>query len=240
MTIPESVLEQIRADAKETWPDDKDMQAYTVKEEIDSYRSFEAIDFSKISESDKQLIVTEAKENFDSWEEITSYAEDEVDALIELMNFNSDNIEEDTFNEWIKLSKQENDNYFKGQLEFLESKVRQYQAIQETRREIDPIKELLIEIENIIGSECFNSNIQNYGSWGVLESEGRSFRYPVKFYNGESEYKKRYVTSDIPSEELITGYYPFGANELSIYRALHKVLKYLEKNHGLQLPKHNK
>lgn len=40
MTIPESVLEEIRARAKESWPDDKDMREYSVKEEIDGYRKY--------------------------------------------------------------------------------------------------------------------------------------------------------------------------------------------------------
>ncbi|MCU7873574.1 MAG: hypothetical protein KZQ91_12605 [Candidatus Thiodiazotropha sp. (ex Lucinoma borealis)] len=240
MTIPDSVLEQIRADAKEAWPDDRDMQVYTVKEEIDAYRSFETIDYSGISESEKELIVDEAKENSGSWEEIASAVEDEVKALVELKNINYPNIDKEILDEWCRLSKEENETYFRGQLDFIKSKAKQYEAIQETRREIDPVKQLLIDLEGIVGNECYNSNIQNYGSWGVLESEGRSFRYPVKFWNGETDHKEWNVTKDIPSEELITGYYPFGANELNIYRALHKALKYLEKNYGLKLPKGNK
>ncbi|MCG7866477.1 MAG: hypothetical protein JAY74_08905 [Candidatus Thiodiazotropha taylori] len=240
MEIPESALEQIRAYAKEEWPDDKDMQAYTVKEELDSYRQFEAIDFSAISEPEKQLIIDDAKNNCDSWGEIVSSVEDEVEALTQLKNLSYPKIDKEIIDEWIESSKEGNENFYQGQLEFIQAKIRQYEVIQETRRKIDPIKKLLIDLEHIVGNECYNSNIQNYGSWGILESEGRSFRYPVKFYNGKTEYKKKYVTTDIPSEELITGYYPFGANELNIYRALHKVLKYLEKNNGLNLPTHNK
>jgi len=40
MTIPDSVLKEIRARAKESWPDDKDMREYSVKEEIDGYRKY--------------------------------------------------------------------------------------------------------------------------------------------------------------------------------------------------------
>ncbi len=43
MTIPESVLEEIRARAKEFWPDDKDMREYHVREEIDGYRKYQSI-----------------------------------------------------------------------------------------------------------------------------------------------------------------------------------------------------
>jgi hypothetical protein len=58
-----------------------------------------------------------------------------------------------------------------------------------------------------------------------------------KFFNGVTDYKTRNVAKDIPSEDLITGYYAFGANELSIYRALNKIVKHLVKNYGLKLPK---
>jgi len=139
--------------------------------------------------------------------------------------------------QWKKEAEEENEGYFRVQLEEIEKKVRQHQSIKNNRKEIDPIKQLLIELEDIVGNECYNGNIQNYSSWGDLESEGRSFRYPVKFFNGKEENKKENVTKDISSEELITGYYPFGANELGIYRALHKVLKHLEKNYGFKLPK---
>ena len=93
-----------------------------------------------------------------------------------------------------------------------------------------------IEMENIVGNECYNKNIQNYESWGVLSFSGRSFRYPVQFRKDDAKYKTRSVNDTIPSEDLITGYYAFGANELGIYRALYKVLQHLEENHGLILP----
>lgn len=237
MTIPETVLEEIRARAKESWPDDKDMREYSVKEEIDGYRKYQSIDFSGVSEKQKEQIVEAAKETYEGWDEIATEIEDEVGALKKLMEYEPFDIPKQLLDQWRKEAEEENECYFRGQLEAVEKKVRQHESIKNTRREIDPIKQLLIELEDIVGSECYNGNIQNYSSWGELESEGRSFRYPVKFFNGKEETKKRSVTKDIPSEELITGYYPFGANELSIYRALHKVLKHLEKNYGLKLPK---
>ncbi|WP_124552186.1 hypothetical protein [Methylophilus methylotrophus] len=84
---------------------------------------------------------------------------------------------------------QENEDYYAAQLEFLQNKVRKHASIIATRSQIDPIKALLIELEKIVGNECYNGNIQNYGSWGELESEGRKFRYPVKFYTGSREKK---------------------------------------------------
>ena len=237
MPIPSDLLDEIQKTAIEEWPNDKDMQKYTIQEEIEAYRSFEAIDFSGISESEKQNILSEAKEYLDSWQEIANSVESEVEALIELNNFSRPGISEDLYKEWLCSAEEEHGMNYVLQLDYIESKVRQYEKNKETRKEIDPIKQLLINLESIVGNECYNSNIQNYGSWGVLESEGRSFRYPVKFFDGKNEHKEWSVKSGIPSEELITGYYPFGANELNIYRALYKVLKYLEMNHDLKLPK---
>lgn len=237
MNIPDSVLEEIRARAKESWPNDKDMHEYAVKEEIDGYRQFQSIDFSDVSAQQKEQVIESAKEMYEGWDEIAAEVKDEIEALIELKKYEPPNIETELLIQWKKETEEENEGYFRLQLEEIQRKVRQHESIRNTRKEVDPIKQLLIELEDIVGNECYNSNIQNYSSWGELESEGRSFRYPVKFFDGNEEHKRWNVTKDIPSEDLITGYYPFGANELSIYRALHKVLKHLEKNYGFQLPK---
>ncbi|TMS79546.1 hypothetical protein, partial [Pseudoalteromonas sp. S554] len=237
MPIPDSVIDDIRAAAKEVWPDDKEMQTYTVKEELDAYRNFVALDYSCVSDEEKESLIQEAKESFDTWEERFSSIQDELEAIAELKELISAKQGDELFNQLILEARTENENYFRGQLEYVQEKVSSYESIQRTRAEIDPLKNILIDIENIIGSECYNGNIQNYGSWGDLESEGRSFRYPVKFFDGENEFKRKTVPRDIPAEQLISGYYPFGANELNIYRALHKVLKYLEAEHGLKLPK---
>jgi len=237
MPVPDSVIDEIRNAAKEAWPGDKQMQGYTVKGELDAYRDFVALDYSGVSADEKESLIQGARESFDSWEGRLSSIKDELEAIAELKQLSSDNQGNALFEQWFLEAQSENESYFRGQLEYVQDKASRHKVVQRTRAEIDPLKDILIEIENIIGSECYNGNIQNYGSWGELESEGRSFRYPVKFYDGKNEYKRRTVPRDIPSEQLISGYYPFGANELNIYRALHKVLKYLEAEHGLKLPK---
>lgn len=95
---------------------------------------------------------------------------------------------------------------------------------------------LLAHLENIVGNQCFNGNIQNWGPNGIFEGEGREFRYPVTFVdkNG-NKIKRRTSGSDLSPEILINGYYAFGANELHIAKALDEVLKYLEREHGLKL-----
>ncbi len=218
------------------------MQKHIIKEEIEAYRKFMSLDFSGLSEDEMELLLEQTKSRTHSWESLTDTIIDELDALKKLRDYKAEGIEESLFSKWKQEAETEYTNRFKEQLEHLCSKVNKHRNIQITRSEIDPVKKLLIEMEEIIGSECYNSNIQNYGSWGELESVGRSFRYPVKFSKEERdfEYKTWRVDFDTPSEELITGYYAFGANELSIFRALHKILKHLEKNYGFKLPKQNK
>lgn len=101
-----------------------------------------------------------------------------------------------------------------------------------TKRRTD----LLLSLEWIVGNECYNANIQNWGPHGVFEGEGREFRYPITFLNTDGKkIKRRGNAEDLPKEVVLTGHYAFGANELHIMRALDRVLRYLEENQGLKL-----
>jgi hypothetical protein len=91
---------------------------------------------------------------------------------------------------------------------------------------------LLLELENIIGSECYNQNIQNWGPNGVFEGEGREFRYPITFIGSDgNKIKRKSVDNNIPVDVAITGYYAFGANQLQIIRALDRVVSYMEEQY---------
>lgn len=231
---PEDVLNEIIARAKSEWPDDREMQKYCISEEKESYAKLQAIDFGELAHL-RDKFIESARSSFDAWSDIFDSVESELDAYRELLNFSNDGISSEIIEEWKTQASQENEDYYAGQLEFLQNKVRKHASIIATREQIDPIKALLIELEKIVGNECYNGNIQNYGSWGELESEGRKFRYPVKFYTGSEEKKVWSVSPNTPSEELITGYYPFGANELNIYRALFKIISHLRENYGLKV-----
>lgn len=96
--------------------------------------------------------------------------------------------------------------------------------------------QLLLELENIIGNECYNANIQNWGPYGVFEGEGREFRYPITFIDAQGQkVKRRYMDPSLPAETAITGYYAFGANQLQIIRALNKLVSYLEQHKNLKI-----
>ncbi len=232
--IPKEVLNDIVARAKDEWPQDREMQKHYITEEKEGYERLQLIDFGEISNL-KDEFIKSAQDIVDSWIDVCSFVESDLAAYHKLLAFSVEGIEQEVIKEWKKEAKEAHDTYYTDQHEVLENKARKHASILATREQIDPIKNLLIELEKIVGSECYNGNIQNYGSWGELESVGRSFRYPVKFYTSSGESKKWTVSSDIPSEELITGYYAFGANELSIYRALFKVVSHLKEKYGLKV-----
>lgn len=113
-------------------------------------------------------------------------------------------------------------------------------------KEAPEIIELLHEVEYILGNQCYNGNIQNYGAWGQWEGEGRSFRYPVRYYDEEDEIRK--YSSKLPrkldenfkkksvflsEEEMSDAHYAFGANHLYVFRGLKKILNYLEDRYAI-------
>jgi hypothetical protein len=96
--------------------------------------------------------------------------------------------------------------------------------------------QLILQLERIIGAECYNANVQNWGPGGTFEGEGRDFRYPITFVDKEGiRMKRRIVETDLSPEIAATGHYSFGANQLHIIRALNKILEYLEERQGMNL-----
>jgi hypothetical protein len=95
---------------------------------------------------------------------------------------------------------------------------------------------LLAELEYLVGNNCYNPKIQNYGAHGIYHGEGRSIRYPLTTLNSDHEpVKSRGKALPDDAKELSTGYYAFGVNRLHIIKALDEVLRHLEDNHGLKL-----
>lgn len=95
--------------------------------------------------------------------------------------------------------------------------------------------ELLRELEAIIGNECYNGNIQNWGANGVFHGAGREFRYPITFIDEtEGTVKRRANYDDLPNSTQATGHYKFGSNQLHIISALDKVVSRLEEKYGVK------
>ncbi len=97
-------------------------------------------------------------------------------------------------------------------------------------------RRLLVQLEGILGNECYNGNIQNYGPGGVREAEGRSFRYPLTLRSSDgttTKVRARTIPPDVTDDMIRSGYYAFGANQLDVMEGLEKILRFLERNHGL-------
>ncbi|KYK46107.1 hypothetical protein A1D31_33485 [Bradyrhizobium liaoningense] len=95
--------------------------------------------------------------------------------------------------------------------------------------------ELLMQLESIVGNECYNANIQNWGPGGRFEGNGREFRYPLTVVGKDGKKTKLQPGERLSTAVTTTGHYAFGANQLHIIKALDQVLSYLEENHQLKL-----
>lgn len=233
--IPAEVLSEIREGAKTEWPDDSEMQDYYIDEEASGYLAVQSIEYGAALPVQTNILA-EAMEFHDTWESRAGFVQEEVEAYSELQTLPPDDIPSDAFDGFVKSAAAENDSY-SLQLDEVKRAIDGYRYIQRTREKVEPIRDLLVRMEDIIGQECYNANIQNYSSWGEWDGEGRSFRYPVTYIRKGEEEKRRARTADLEHEELVTGHYKFGANELSIYRALLKVVDMLEAEYGFQRPK---
>jgi hypothetical protein len=77
---------------------------------------------------------------------------------------------------------------------------------------------LLLELEKIIGNECYNANIQNWGPDSEFKGEGREFRYPITFVDSQGhKVKTKSTDATIPVEVAVTGFYAFGCKSASDY-----------------------
>ena len=100
-------------------------------------------------------------------------------------------------------------------------------------------RDLLIAMESILGNECYNGSIQNYGPGGVREADGRSFRYPIMLRatdGSKTKIRDHRIPSTASDEMVRSGYYQFGANQLDVMAGLDRILQLLENRHGLTLP----
>ncbi len=235
IAIPADVVAQIKKSAIADWPSDKEMQAYIIESETEHCQKFFGLDFGEALPF-KEAIIESCFEWADSWDDRLSAVTAEIEAVTELKSLSPTDIPPEVM-ESLRAEAADEDADFASQLEQITQGITAYRYVRDTRARIEPIRHLLVAMENILGSECYNDNIQNYGPGGVWEGEGRSFRYPVTFLvNGEGQ-KRKSRTDDLSADVLATGHYRFGANQLSVYRALVKILDMLERDHGLQLPR---
>lgn len=229
--IPDTVMNAIRSAAKSEWPDDPEMQEWMIGNEVGSYGSIAELDWGA-AVAVKDEIIRTADEFSETWEDRATAVLGEVEAYNALHGLVADDVAEEVVADLKRKAAAAEDTY-EMQLHEVTSGIEYLRYVRRTREAVGPRRDLLVRMEQILGAECYNDNIQNYGSWGVWEGEGRSFRYPVTFIrNGKAE-KRKQRTEDLQAEELITGHYKFGANELSVFRGLMKIIDMLEAEYDL-------
>lgn len=94
-------------------------------------------------------------------------------------------------------------------------------------------RQLLIEIEKILSRVYNQFSATMHGGY---PEEGRFFNYPVRFIKKDGVVRKFKGISDyvrgpmslLDDEELLSGHYALGANEMPIYKNIERVLVYLE------------
>lgn len=231
--VPHQVFEAMEAAARLEWPDDRDMRNWMLENEVAAYRSIHELDFGA-AHSVRNAIMREADEFSETWEDRNTVVLAEVEAFNALQVLQPEDVPAEHVADLKARAAAEFDRY-EQQIEEVNGGIEHFRYVQRTRGSVEPRRDLLVRMEQILGSECYNGNIQNYSSWGIWEGEGRSFRYPVTFVRDGKPEKRRQRAADLSAEDLITGHYRFGANELSVYRALMKIIDMLEKEYRLDL-----
>lgn len=234
--IPEEVFAEIVKQATEHWNHDVQLQRYVIAEEEKAYFALINLDFGQATFAKSRICSQYAR--YSSWKDKIDYALNEINAAAELSGHNFDGVDPAALAK-IKAGARSAHQLLVEQLEYVEARVKEYRFAIEARAKYGEICQILRKMENIVGSECYNDNIQNYSSWGEWESAGRGFRYPVMIYDQFGPDRKvTTVPANTSAEALIRGYYKFGANELNIFRALVKIIEMLENDYGFVLP-HN-
>lgn len=233
MKVPKDVLIAIRNAATAHWDDDKEMVNYTIENEVNAYKSLQTIDFG-LANSVRQDIIDAAFASEENWEDRLSIVKIEIEAFHELQR-DFDHVPRKIVETLKAEAAQEYSGDYYSQRNHVADGIKEYLYIEQVRARIGRFVGLLIKMERVIGGECYNGRIQNYGPGGVWEGEGRSFRYPVKFLNQNRTEKEWTVPTNISPEVLITGHYQFGSNELNIFRALAQIIEMIEQDYGVRL-----
>lgn len=155
---------------------------------------------------------------------------EELDYYLKIKNLNTKGIEKGSIEKIFSDAKNKYQDYEK-QYDYIIKQINVYK----TDKNISALKDLYIDIENIIGGECYHDSIQNYWRWGELLDEGRFFKYPFKYYkDGKKIDIKTYrIQKWMTTEEILSIYYLFGKNQLFIGRGIFRVLEYLENRYDL-------
>jgi len=173
------------------------------------------------------------------WPDDPEMQEDEFDrelSAYEALQVLPEDIPPEIFEELKRAAALENDS-FSGQLIDVNDGIDHYRYAIDIRTKVDPIREILIRMEQIISREGYNPYTRNYGHGGMRLADGRNQKYSAIYTKDGVVVGDGTKPKDMPAEVLITGYYKFGANRLLINKALLKIIEMLEADYGLKIPR---
>lgn len=220
--MSELIRKQIEKYAIEEWPDDVEMQEFTVEEELKSYGKFMLL--SKTSQLPSKLIqaIIQDKDTR-SWEERLTSIEVEIEAGESIRKIVAESdIATEVMCEILDLAERENPDWLSHRLYDIEREVSNHRHAQFLTQEVSPRRDLLIALEDIIARSCSNYHADN-------------FRYPLTTFVEGRESKVRKIDDSLPDDALYNGTYEFGANSLEVYKALLQMIKFIEKNYDIDL-----
>jgi hypothetical protein len=128
-------------------------------------------------------------------------------------------------------------DWFASQLEEVQQAIEGYRYVQRTRAKVGPIR----DHPGADGGDhrlrmllCQHPERQRLGRLG---GRGPVVPLPGHLHPQCQEEKRKARVDDLEPEAPITGHYKFGANELSIHRALVRIVDMLEADYGLKIPR---
>lgn len=244
MMPPDEILKKIREYVCENYDIDDGYSAHDqekeVRIEIEAYNNYVRIFDGVPDDVASKIKGYCSHDDSSSWCDTFDFCESEIESYKSLVNYRDEEIDEITVRRLIDVAKAEVSSGLSGGEYFeiwssFQRHLSEIKIIRKISREAESSRELLIEMEAIIASECYNGNIQNYSSWGVWVGEGRFFRYPVTFSSPFLDKRESHVPSHLPTDSLVLGKYKFGANHLYIYKALINIVRHIEKKYEISL-----
>lgn len=124
-----------------------------------AYLELDALDFGTAASFRESIIIAAVSEISEGWDERLSMAKLEIEAFQELHAARFDGVPAKEISPLKKEAEQSFPDDFTGQHGHVMAGARRLIYVRDLRARIEPIKNLLIDMEGIIGDECYNANI---------------------------------------------------------------------------------
>lgn len=225
MAINKEVLDGIKKRASRILPEP--LQKVHIDSEIEGFERIERLDVDGVPKEVVDSIKECGLATHDGFRARADYIERDIAAYKSLRSYSDARIPEDRLLEIRRDAAKTYPQQYFSQQSRLEDRIALEIRNISTRSQVDPIKALLIELERLIGSECYIDNPNSFDQ----------YRYPLKREVYEKTYTIKQVSESIPAEDLLGLYYLFGKNRLYIFSGLLKVVERLQERYSVHLSK---